>query len=110
MVGCVWRSGGEGDEMGEGANGIEGAFEGGVRGHGGLEANFCTNSSTHRSLEGHELANIRRRNRSFPPRIILTLRTLGHPHTCVLWLSTLSPKILSKTHCRRRSLSSNLSG
>lgn len=39
MVGCVWRSGGEGDEMGEGANGIEGAFEGGVRGHGGLEAN-----------------------------------------------------------------------
>lgn len=39
MVGCVWRSGGEGDEMGEGANGIEGAFEGGVRGNVGLEAN-----------------------------------------------------------------------
>lgn len=38
MVGCVWRIGGEGDEVGEGANGIKGAFEGGVRRDGGLEA------------------------------------------------------------------------
>lgn len=30
--------GGEGDEVGEGADGIESAFEGGVRGDGGLEA------------------------------------------------------------------------
>ena len=39
MVGWVWRSGGERDEVGEWANGIEGALEGGVRGDGGLEAN-----------------------------------------------------------------------
>ena len=39
MVGWVWKGGGEGDEMGEGANGKKGAFEGGVRRDGGLEAN-----------------------------------------------------------------------
>ncbi len=39
MVDRVWRSGGEGDEVGEGANGIESAFEGGVGGDGGLNAN-----------------------------------------------------------------------
>lgn len=38
MVGRVCRIGGEGDEVGEGANGIEGAFEGGVRGDSGLDA------------------------------------------------------------------------
>ena len=38
MVGRVRRSGGKGDEVGEGANGIEGAFKGGVRSNGGLEA------------------------------------------------------------------------
>ena len=39
MVCWVWSDGGESDEMGEGANGIEGAFEGGVRSDSGLEAN-----------------------------------------------------------------------
>lgn len=39
MVGWVWKGGGEGDEMGEGADGKKGAFEGGVRRDGGLEAN-----------------------------------------------------------------------
>lgn len=39
MVGCVGRSGGEGNEVGEGANGIEDAFEGGMSGNGGLKAN-----------------------------------------------------------------------
>lgn len=39
MVGYVWRIRGEGDEVGDGADGIEGAFEGGVRGNGGLKAN-----------------------------------------------------------------------
>ena len=39
MVGCVWRVGGESDEMGEGANSIDGSFEGGVRRDGGLQAN-----------------------------------------------------------------------
>lgn len=37
MVGRVWRSGKEGDEMGEGADGIERAFEGRMCGDGGLE-------------------------------------------------------------------------
>lgn len=36
---CVWGSGGEGDDVGEGADSVEGAFEGGMRGDGGLEAN-----------------------------------------------------------------------
>lgn len=152
MVGYIWRRGGEGDEVGEGANGIEGALEGGVRGNGGLEANsvgkgvslssavaeegrawqgidrgnisvaqepyaketraiqqylLSTDSSAHGSLEGYELANIRRRNRSFSSSIILTLRTLGHPHTAVLWQLMYS-KILSKTHCRGRLLVPNL--
>ena len=39
MVCWVRSNGGESDEMGDGANGIEGAFEGGVRGDSGLEAN-----------------------------------------------------------------------
>ena len=38
MVGCIWRSGGEGNEVGDGANGIEDAFEGGMSGVGGLKA------------------------------------------------------------------------
>ena len=38
MVGCVCGIGGEGDEVGEGADGMEGAFEGGVRRDAGLEA------------------------------------------------------------------------
>ena len=38
MVGCVCGISGESNEVGEGANGIEGAFEGGVRQDAGLEA------------------------------------------------------------------------
>lgn len=47
---------------------------------------LAANSSTHRSLQGHELANIRRRNLGFSTSIALTLRTLGHAHTGVLWV------------------------
>lgn len=36
-MGCVCGIGGDGDEVGEGADGIEGAFEGGVRRDGGLK-------------------------------------------------------------------------
>ena len=39
MVCRVWSDGGESDEVGDGANGIQGAFEGGVRRDSGLEAN-----------------------------------------------------------------------
>ena len=67
---------------------------------------LATNSSTHGRLEGHELADIRRRDRSFSSSIILTLRTLSHPHTGVLWL-LISSRYLSKTHCRRRLLSAD---
>ena len=38
MVGCVGSSGGEGNEVGDGANGIEDAFEGGMSGDDGLKA------------------------------------------------------------------------
>lgn len=38
MICCVWSSR-ESDEISDEANGKEGAFEGGVRGDGGLEAN-----------------------------------------------------------------------
>lgn len=47
---------------------------------------LAADSSTHRSLQRHELANIRRRNLGFPTSIALTLRTLGHAHTGVLWV------------------------
>ena len=55
-----------------------------------------TDSSTHGSLEGYELANVGRRNRSFPSSIALALRALSHPHTGVLWLS------MSSMSCQRR--------
>ena len=38
MVCCVGRRGGESNEVGDGANSIEDAFEGGMSGDGGLKA------------------------------------------------------------------------